>query len=83
MLINPLEAGVLIQSYVHDPHYISSRISGSSEAFASELPENPEEICLWYYVRGDMFGVSSTTQQCDIRRESIDMFNSAIRMTSI
>ena len=51
-----------IQSGGHDPQTtfsnISSRFSNNSEAFASELLENLEEMFLWCYIYSDMFSKS-------------------------
>ena len=57
--------------FVHYPHF-SSRFSTNSEAFASELIENLEDISPQYYMYSDMFNMfkCSNAQWCITRRES-------------
>ena len=48
-----------IRSFVYYKHWrnISSRFSSSSEAIASELLENIEEMFPRYYMKSDMFSM--------------------------
>ena len=46
------------QSFVHDPHTTITNeetCSSNSEAFASELPENPEEMFHLHYMFNILF----------------------------
>ena len=53
----------LKQIFIHDPHTTITNeetlhyFSGNSEASASELLENTEEIFSQYYIHGDMFSM--------------------------
>ena len=55
--------------FVHHPTTISNEletVSSSLEVFASELPENLEEMFPQYYMHSDMFSIFKflTTQYC-------------------
>ena len=59
LFFNPLDSGYFHYKFVYDSHstisYISSRLSSNSEAFASELLENLEEMFPLHYMHNDMF----------------------------
>ena len=40
--------------------------SGNSDAFASELPENPEDMFPQYYVHTDMLGMSKSSNHIPV-----------------
>ena len=48
---------VLRKEFLKIKRYISSRFSSNSEAFASELLDNLEEIFAWYYIVCDELNI--------------------------
>ena len=54
--------------------HFCSRFSSNSEAPASELLENPEEMFSWYYMDGNVISslISSTTHWCATRNHKVN-----------
>ena len=62
---------------------ISSRLSSNSEAFASELLENIEEMFLRYYYKHVFNGSQFSTTHYDVNRLNLYIVSTNIRMKHI